>query len=357
MLLELELHGFRCFSDLRIECGPALNCFTGSNACGKTSLLEAIYFLSRARSFRCRLPQDLIRRGAAAFRLVARIESDGRRETLGMQRDAQSLVVRHAGTTLASLAELSRLLPVLLLTPDSHRLLDDGPKSRRRFIDWGVFQRDALFLGHWRRFTQALRQRNAALRDPRMSRGIEVWEREIAQAAVSLDAARSVFCAELDAELSWQAQALLGLDGVRLEYRRGWHRDHELEALLAGSRDGDRRLGHTRLGPQRADFQVRIQGRPPGAALSRGQHKLLVAALMLAQAALYRRHHEQCCTLLVDDLAAELDQEHRARFITALSAAGAQVFLTVIEPAAIAGLLPADSVQQALPNAATGDVL
>ena len=99
--------------------------------------------------------------------------------------------------------------------------------------------------------------------------------------------------------------------------------------------DQDRQQGHTRLGPHRADFTVRIADQ--AAALSRGQQKLLVIALVLAQAELYRRHVGDACILLIDDLPAELDPDNRSRVMQTLAELDTQLFVTAIEP----GLLDA----------------
>lgn len=341
MLARLEIADFRNLAAVRLEAAAGLNLILGDNAAGKTSLLEAIYLLGRARSFRTTRPAELIRRGAAHWRLVARLGTDGRAGVLGLQRDGAQFTARLDGAPLASLAELARVLPVLLLTPDSHRLLDDGPRPRRRFLDWGVFQRDAGFLGHWRRYQTALRQRNAALRQPAMLKSLPGWEAELATAAAPLDAARAAFVAALAAAALPELGALLGGEPMlSLEYRRGWPIGETLAETLAAAREADRRAGHTRHGAHRADFSVRIDQRPPGEALSRGQHKLLVAALVLAQAALYRETCGRPCVLLVDDLPAELDAAHRARFVARLAATGAQAFVTAIEPSALAAVLP-----------------
>ncbi|WP_347278808.1 DNA replication/repair protein RecF [Plasticicumulans sp.] len=344
MLARLEIADFRNLAAVRLDCAPGLNLISGDNAAGKTSLLEAVYLLGRARSFRTQRPAELIRRGAAHWRLVARLGADGSAGTLGLQRDGAQFTARLNGAPLPSLAELARVLPVLLLTPDSHRLLDDGPRPRRRFLDWGVFQRDAGFLAHWRRCQLALRQRNAALRQPAMLRSLPGWEAELVSAAGPLDAARAGFVEALAAAAQPQLQALLDTDlRLTLDYRRGWPAGQPLGEVLAEAREGDRRAGHTRHGAHRADFAVRLDGRPPGEALSRGQHKLLVAALVLAQAALYRETCGRPCVLLVDDLPAELDGAHRSRFVERLAATGAQVFVTAIEAAALGGTLPADA--------------
>ncbi|TCO82787.1 DNA replication and repair protein RecF [Plasticicumulans lactativorans] len=334
-LVTLELTDFRHLRGPLLACSPGLNVVSGDNASGKTSLLEAVYLLGRGKSFRAARLEEAIRRGAEAWRVVAELDIDGRHPRLGIQRDASGFSARFAGEPVAGLATLARALPVLLLTPDSHRLLDGGPKQRRRLLDWGLFQADPAFIGHWRRYDLALRQRNAALRQGVAARGLAVWEAELAAAALPLDAARRGFCAALEARLGGYADALLDLGELRLDYHRGWHRERELAEVLAEGREVDRRFGHTRSGPHRADFGVRVGGRAVAESLSRGQHKLLVTALVLAQAALYRAHCGRACTLLIDDLPAELDRPHRARVMRCLAGVGAQVFVTAIEPASL----------------------
>ena len=127
----------------------------------------------------------------------------------------------------------------------------------------------------------------------------------------------------------------MGKVGVEVDYRRGWPLEpfkHDFASWLRAGRVQDRQQGHTRLGPHRADFVPRVAGRLPGEALSRGQQKLLVIALVLAQAELYRRHAGDACILLIDDLPAELDPDNRALVTRTLAGLDVQLFVTAIEP-------------------------
>ena len=346
-VISLDIAGFRNLRQARIDCSPGLNLLIGPNASGKTSMLEALYFLGRGRSFRARQPQELIQAGAEAFRVVAIMSSsNGQRIPVGMERTARELTARIGGVPTRSLAELARQTPVLLLNPDSHRLLEDGPQQRRRFMDWGLFHAEPGFLDAWRRYGAALRHRNAALRSGAANRAVNAWDGELAAAAVILDRLRETFCGALGGALERLAGETLDAGGVQVDYRRGW----PLEPLERGfaewlriGRDQDRHLGHTRIGPHRADFAIRIAGRPPAEALSRGQQKLLIIALVLAQAELYRRHVGDACILLIDDLPAELDSANRVRVMQTLSALDTQLFVTAIEP----GLLDAAAWRKA----------
>ena len=337
----LDIVAFRNLRRISLSCAPGLNLLVGPNASGKTSLLEALYFLGRGRSFRTRQPRELIQIDAPAFRVAAVMNgADGRRVPVGVERGPRDLVARIGGAPTRSLAQLARQVPVLLLNPDSHRLLEDGPQQRRRFMDWGLFHAEPGFLDAWRRYGAALRHRNAALRSGSADRVVDAWDGELAAAAAILDRLRETFCEALGSVLEPLAGATLGEMAVRVDYRRGWPLEpsgRDCDGWPRAGRDQDRQQGHTRLGPHRADFTVRVAGRSPAEGLSRGQQKLLVIALVLAQAELYRRHAGDACILLIDDLPAELDPGNRARVMRALAALDTQLFATAIEP----GLLDA----------------
>ncbi len=332
----LDIAGFRNLRPLRLNCASSLNLFIGPNASGKTSLLEALYVLGRGRSFRARHPRELIQNGAAAFRVAAMMmDGAGRRAPIGVEHDARRLIARVGGAPMRSLAELARQAPVLLLNPDSHRLLEDGPQLRRRFMDWGLFHADSGFLETWRRYDAALRHRNAALRSQAADRAVDAWDGELAAAAARLDRLREAFCEALGSVLRPLTEATLAEVAVEVNYRRGWPlepSERDFALWLRAGRDQDRRQGYTRLGPHRADFAVRVAGQAPTEALSRGRRKLLVIALVLAQAELYRRRVGDACILLIDDLPAELDRDNRARVMRTLAGSGAQLFVTAIEP-------------------------
>lgn len=329
---SLEITNFRNLRQATLACASRLNLIVGENASGKTSLLEALYFLGRSRSFRTRQIRDLIHDGASTFRIVAWMfdEAGSRRVPVGLEHDARETNVRIDGAPAATLAELASCVPVLLLNPDSHRLLDGGPRQRRRFMDWGAFHMDSVFWSVWKRYVAALRHRNAALKAQSADRSINAWDGELARSAAALDRLRQNFCALLTQTLEPPVEALLGETAVEVEYRRGWHRERDLLDALHAARHQDRSYGFTRFGPHRADFSIRL-GAKSAQSLSRGQQKLLIVALMVAQAQLYRLQREDSCILLIDDLPAELDRSNRAKVIRCLAQAEGQIFVTTID--------------------------
>lgn len=336
-LLRFEAHGFRNLSSVVMEPAPGVNLISGANAAGKTSILEAVHTLARGRSFRTRHLQDLVCQGAAGFMLTARVRDGERNVPLGLSREAGRLQLRADGQPATGFAQMATQLPVLLLDPESHALIDGGPAERRRLLDWGVFHGQAGFLTVWRQYTQALRHRNAALRSNASDRTVQSWTPAMVRHADQLDHWRGDYIATLEPVLGGLLRELIGVQTTRIVYRRGWRAEDDLGTILEQGLAQDRRQAHTRSGPHRADFELLLDDTPPRQRLSRGQHKLLVAALVMALADDYRRRQQRACVLLVDDLPAELDADNRQRLLGSLGATGSQCLITAIEPSVLAG--------------------
>lgn len=332
---SLEISKFRNLHRVSLKCSPSLNLIFGDNASGKTSLLEALYFLGRGRSFRTRQIRTLIHHGEPEFRIVATVAetTSGRHIPVGIQRSLREIIARIDGKSVQTLAQLAVQIPVLLLNPGSHLLIEGGPQQRRRFMDWGLFHTEQTFLTAWKRYVYALRNRNAALRANSSHRVVDAWDKELITSSRTLDLLRKTFCEALQGVLEALVEVTLGILPLRVEYRRGWpqEQNQDLIAVLHAGRDQDRKQGYTRLGPHRADFQIELAGRPAQEHLSRGQQKLLVTALVLAQARLYEKRKGNPCILLIDDLPAELDQTHREKVLSCLAEMNTQLFITTIE--------------------------
>ncbi len=336
-LQGLQIQNLRNLASVDISPAPGINLVYGANASGKTSLLEAIYLLSRGRSFRTRRFERLVRYGETRYTVFGRIADQGRTKAAAIERTKESLRVRVDGQDLDSLAPLATLLPVQILHPNSHKLLEEGPHFRRQYLDWGVFHVEHGFYDHWQRYQRALRQRNAALRTGSPA---ESWEPELVQAGTAIDDMRRAHLEQLAPLVAAIADRLLDAPPLRLEYTQGWSRDRTLAEAVAHGREQDRERGFTFSGPHRADLRVTIGGVNAAETASRGQQKLLVSSLVCAQCMLFQRRSGRHPILLVDDLPAELDRERRERFVAQLQSLAAQVFVTAIEPGALAFSAP-----------------
>ena len=130
---------------------------------GKTSILEAIFLLGRGRSFRTRSSEKLIRHGQHSLTVFGRTDEQPP-GTAGVEVSKDGTRARLNGRDADSLLALSSVLPVQSIDPEIHKLIDQGPERRRRWLDWLVFHVEPTFGGHWSRYQRALKQRNAVLR-------------------------------------------------------------------------------------------------------------------------------------------------------------------------------------------------
>ena len=328
-LSRLQVTDFRCLQSAQIELDPRFTLISGPNASGKTSLMEAIYVLGRGRSFRTRRLEHLIRNGAERFVVFGEVDTINRRIAMGVEGSRTGIRARIDGDTPPSLAELALQLPVQIIDPEVHHLIEEGPARRRRFLDWGTFHVEQSFVGHWRRYQHALRQRNAALKSRQPRSVISVWDSDLLRSGELLTEARSRYVAVLSPAAKAIGENLLGME-LALSYRAGWSKDLTMPEALSQSWDHDVEAGATQIGPHRAELAIRLDGATVKDRVSRGQQKLLAAALLIAQIKLFPENSSVQPSLLLDDPAAELDDERLAGLIHEVSAQSVQLIVTTL---------------------------
>ena len=337
---RIKLTNFRNISSAELSPSAGVNLLVGKNASGKTSLLEAIYLLSLVRSFRSKKINHLINHSADNFTVFAEIKAEEDAVyTLGIQRNQQDAEteILFRGKKPAGVAELTAALPVQLINPDAFRLLEGSPKERRQFLDWGVFHVEPSFIHCWKRFQRALKQRNSLLRRGRIDLlELQLWEKELALNGELITSFRQNYLAQLKPIFADLLKRFLETQHFTLNFQRGWDKNLGLAEALIASRDRDREQGFTQAGPQRADIRVTINGYTAMEVLSRGQQKLVVSALKLAQGKLLSEKRNKQCVYLIDDLPAELDKQHRKIFCEVLEQQSGQVFITGVDANALA---------------------
>jgi DNA replication and repair protein RecF len=337
-LTELRIRNFRCLAEVKLLPGSGLNLIVGDNASGKSSLLEAIYFLGRAQSFRGTPGERLIRTGEHELSVFGRLRNGAGPETaLAIQRVGRLSRIKVGLQEEAGILDLVAALPIQVIDPRLQQLLEEGPEHRRRFLDWGVFHVEQGFYPAWLRYQRALRQRNRALRAQAAPAQISAWEGELMEQGGILDRTRREYLAALDGILSRAFHRLFDETEIGIEYQPGWPETQTLAEALAEGQGRDRELGFTQAGPHRADLRIRLRGLPARRRASRGEQKLISAGLLLAQAELLRERRGRQPLLLIDDLAAELDAHSRTRLFAAIQALGTQAFLSFLEPGQIPG--------------------
>jgi len=329
-LARLEISNIRNLRSVKLDLAPGFNVLCGPNGSGKTSFLESLYILGRGTSFRTKDLSRVVYNGAQHFFVAAKLAPA--MTALGVEYQASGTQFRVAGAKARGRLDLAEHLPLLFISPESQALVSEGPQQRRRFLDWGVFHVEPGFLPAWRQYQRALKQRNRSLGTP----GIETaWDIELARAAELITQLRRDYLEKLTPFVELYLEKLVALEGVSLNFSPGWRQDQNYLDALQASLAQDREYGFTRQGPHRADVVLRQGNRLARDTVSRGQQKLLVFAMLLAQVALMNELAGILPVILIDELAAELDVGHRGKLLSVLAEMQAQIFITVTEKRAL----------------------
>jgi DNA replication and repair protein RecF len=333
-LTRLRLSQLRCIADADVEFAPGLNLITGGNGAGKSSLIEAVHLLGYGRSFRGRVRDGIIRTGSPHLEVYAEWrDSVGRARRAGIRHTGATWDARMDGAPAPSLTELCAQLAVVTFEPGSHDLIGGGSDLRRRFLDWALFHVEPGFLALWRRYSRALKQRNALLKSGPPLPTLDAWDQELVEAGEGLSRLREDYLSRLEPVFAVTAAEFLPeLGPAHLEFLPGWRRNElPLADALVLARDRDLAQGFTSVGPHRADWRIGYASLPEREALSRGQEKLTALACVLAQARAYADECQDWPVVCLDDLASELDLTHQRQVLRTILASKAQVLLTGTE--------------------------
>ncbi|MAZ39119.1 MAG: DNA replication/repair protein RecF [Legionellales bacterium] len=332
-LTELSLYNFRNLAESRLEFSTGFNYISGLNGSGKTSLLEAIYYLGHLRSFRTSKIQRLITYDQQKFVLFAQLYDHYQQlQTIGLERSVDAVgISKLNGNAQVGAAQLACVLPVLLIHPNSYHLLDHGPKQRRQFIDWGLFHVERSFFSCWQNYHRLLKQRNAALKSRLSQDAIAPWDYELSVLVTKLHEMRIRYLEQLTPEINIILDNLLQIKNLNFDYYQGWPKDLSITQALSMNFSKDFERGYSAYGIHRADLQIKIGKHPVHEVLSRGQQKLLVIAMRLAQGMLLKKITQNSCIFLLDDITAELDLNRRNSVFSLLGQINAQVFMTLLD--------------------------
>ena len=322
---------FRCLESIELDPDPNYNLIFGRNASGKTSVVEAIAYLGRGKSFRGASTNELIRHGEQEFVLFGHAEAGERFAKVGARNGHAGLETRVDGEKNGGAAALAAALPLQIIDPDVHELVAGAPEQRRRYLDWIAFHVEHEFLGAWRRFRRTLKQRNAALRSGAAATSLEGWNAEFAELAAQVDLARRSALGAVIGGLEEAGQELLG-HKTGFDYRPGWNEEKGLLRVLEESTERDRQQGSTQYGPHRADLTLRYDDRRAHKLVSRGQQKLLACAMILAATEAAQTALKRPLLLLLDDPSAELDSDALSRLMRRVVDLGSQVIATSLVP-------------------------
>lgn len=340
-LHELRLREFRLFQELSFQPDrEAITVLLSANGTGKTSILEAVYALATASSFRTAAASDMIRAGEHAsevhgilFQRERRIQVD-LTLTRGTRNTTKRMLVN--GQRPKSRAELADALPLTVFTPEGVDIVRQGPENRRLFLTNLLTDVDLTTGDVIERFTRILSQRNALLRALQGERPtssqqgeLDVWTTDFCMVSEELITFRTRLLDDVAPLVANYYHELAEDDAqVGVAYERSWRGD--LADALRDVLDDDRLRGHTTIGPQRDDFALTLEGRDTRRQASQGEQRSLALALRLAGHELVQQRRGVDPLLLLDDVFSELDPHRSDRLLNLLPTG--QTLVTTASP-------------------------
>jgi DNA replication and repair protein RecF len=335
-LSNIKGSSFRNLDSFELTLGPDVNVVFGDNAAGKSSLLELIGYLISGRSFRTNKQQLLVTHDSSEFFVFGEF-SDGARLGVNYSKTDKSRKIRLDGKNIRSLSQVAAIYPVQTISPESYHLIDSGPSERRKFVDWLLFHVEHSYLSTWQNFNRLLKQRNRLLRLGETTdrvKELESWDEQFLQIALEVDKQRKLLLA---GQFSIVLKQLLEsvkfeyTEEVRVSYYSGF--TDKLQNKLIESRKSDFINGTTQYGPHKADIRIKIGSLLAKDVLSRGQKKLLINCLYLAQTAVLKKESKKDSLFVVDDFSSELDQYNQGFLLDTLQKQeNVQIILSCLQP-------------------------
>jgi DNA replication and repair protein RecF len=333
-IIHLEVSFFRNILSASLDFSGKINIIFGANGQGKTSLVEAIAFLSSLRSFRTPRTGDLVMEGKEASSISVRVEKGGVSRVIEAVIGKGFRRVTIDGHPVKSASQCLDLFKVVATSPDDSAVLDGGPEGRRLLLDRFCGLLDPQFISVSKKYEMALKERNEALRTEGFSSdALDAIELALSSSASEVLRHRLNAIEKVKAKVHPILTSLGGEGlGVEILYESPWlkgenHKEDLLRSLVA-NRKKDQALGYTQFGPHSDDIRVNILGFSARGRASRGQRKLLILAWKFAEAALISEKFQDIPVLILDDCMSDLDNEKASSLLLSLQDVPYQCFIT-----------------------------
>jgi len=324
ILSELKIHHLRNISLAHLVLDPRFNFISGPNGSGKTSILEAFYLLSCGHSFRSREISSIISHGQTSLTVFARSQQS---ESISIQKSSsEPTQIKLNNQFCSSTSQLAYALPCQIFYSDIFHIIDAGPSVRRSLLDWGLFHVKPDYLFIWKEYRKVLKQRNALLKMNAPYAHFIPWDKQLSKLAVQLHSLREDYFALLTNAFTKVLLQLSDID-CSINYFKGWDKKNsgkDLEQILAEGFISDKHKLYTQYGAHQADIIIESNQSKVKNILSRGQQKIILIALKLAQADLI----DHDCLYLIDDLTSELDEAHQRKLLNLLRERKGQYVIT-----------------------------
>ena len=332
---SLYLADFRNIAEETVNFSPELNLLIGNNAQGKTSFLEALYFIANCKSFRTSRIKDLIRWGSEGAVLKINFEDRLINQEVQITLTNQSRKITANQKKITNLADYLGTLRVICFSPENLSLVKGSPNLRREFIDRHLVDLNPRALTSLVKYNQALKNKNQLLKNRQANRiNIEAWNKILAELSLEIITLRQDFIAMLNQEAQIIHQAYGEQDGkLEIEYSSAYGDPDSFnkQAILDRYNNNFEKeliLKNTVEGPHRDDLMIKINQQLARSFASQGQARSIALSLKFAVVKMIEDRYEEAPIIILDDLDSELDQERLKQLYQFLLGKKRQVFIS-----------------------------
>ena len=329
---KITLRNYRNYDNVELEFSPKLNVLVGDNAVGKTNIVEAIHFLSLARSFRTSESSELIKNRRQFASIEARVEENTTHKDIVAIITPSSKKITCDGKTVRKMSELSSLVNAIVFEPKDSLMFNDSPLVRRNFLDINLSKKSRIYLEDLMSFEKLLKERNTILKSENIDKvQLNVVTDQLIAVQEAISRYRQAYIGEINSVLSKIITSLKGENEMaKLEYVPFVKPDAKFiesaRALYEKNLESDIKHRVTQLGIHREDMKMILNGNDISSYGSQGENRISVIALKLAPYFLIEEQSKRPIVVL-DDVMSELDKDHRARLVKFLEKFE-QVFIT-----------------------------
>lgn len=335
-LKSLTIMRVRNLREIHIKPTSNINIIYGENAAGKTAILESIYLLSKARSFRTPHIREVIQHKQKDLSVSATVTTtDDRLINTGIKRSPKETQIKYNNTLIKTVSQQSKNIVIQTAIPDNINILTGSPKDRRKWIDWSLFYVEQDYLQVWHSYYKALRNRNALLRKATVkAEEFTSWE-----TVMDINAQKivSMWQHYIDCLHIYYQETASAHDCAKVKFtiKHNHLRDNNFLKTLRASRQSDINAGYTQHGPHKAEIEFKIKEYHARSIFSGGQSKLFIFMLSLAQARLLLAEKKITPIILVDDLNSELDKKTIQLLLDLFIKERIQIFITTTDTSAM----------------------
>ena len=313
---SLDLLNFRNYEKLSLTLDPGINIFYGANAQGKTNILEAVYLAGTSKSHRGTRDRDMIRMGESEAHIRMHVDKNDSDYRIDMHlRKNKSKGIAIGGVPIRRAGELFGIVNIVFFSPEDLNIIKNGPSERRRLIDRILCEIDRIYMSDLTQYGKCLNQRNRLLHDlyfnPSLESELPVWDEQLVNYGCRIIAKREEFvrmleniASEIHTELTGEKEKLTLVyePNVTVE---------EFADKVARSRDADRKIKSTTVGPHRDDVCIKVNDMDLRLYGSQGQQRTTAISLKLSEIRIIEERIRNKPVLLLDDVLSELDRDRQ----------------------------------------------